>query len=355
MPVTRYPLQIRPALASTIIGLSALASAACSPDAATTPLAPNEIATARVAAPATGSEQRLARSLALGLQDPAVRGQVRDAMRASLVDEHKLVLQTFAQTASGKALVQSAARKSGVSVKSIETQIAALPALDFYMPIRAHRQSWQGTDNVVVVATLDRKGPFVAYTTAGTSVSLAGKTRDQLAPLFMLHPSEPAGRRVHPQAATPGSVIEDANDGHGSESITWYPAGGTPITIDFADPNAQQELAKLSAMLAAEGKTSTGADLIVHENICTCEDCPWQEGCSPPPPPPPPSDTTLIRDFHMNQCDDFGCYTNLEIRITAVYRNAAGVEISRGVYRQGDVNPHQTYYVNVPLIFPRIQ
>jgi hypothetical protein len=355
MPVTRYPLQIRPALASTIIGLSALASAACSPDAATTPLAPNEIATARVAAPATGSEQRLARSLALGLQDPAVRGQVRDAMRASLVDEHKLVLQTFAQTASGKALVQSAARKSGVSVKSIETQIAALPALDFYMPIRAHRQSWQGTDNVVVVATLDRKGPFVAYTTAGTSVSLAGKTRDQLAPLFMLHPSEPAGRRVHPQAATPGSVIEDANDGHGSESITWYPAGGTPITIDFADPNAQQELAKLSAMLAAEGKTSTGADLIVHENICTCEDCPWQEGCSPPPPPPPPSDTTLIRDFHMNQCDDFGCYTNLEIRITAVYRNAAGVEISRGVYRQGDVNPHQTYYVNVPLIFQRIQ
>ncbi|HMG13497.1 MAG TPA: hypothetical protein VK571_09985 [Gemmatimonadaceae bacterium] len=355
MHFTRIAGHHRRALAATIIGLSALGTVACSPDAATTPLAPNEISAARVTAPATGSEQQLARSLALGLQDPAVRGQVRDAMRASLVDEHKLVLQTFAQTASGKALVQSAARKSGVSVKSIETQIAALPALDFYMPIRAHRQSWQGTDNVVVLATLDRKGPFVAYATTGTAVSLAGKTRDQLAPLFILHPVEPAGRRVHPQAATPGSVIEDPNDGQGSESVTWYPAGGTPITIDLADPNPQQEFAKLSAMLTAEGKTSTGAELVVPNNICTCEDCPWQEGCGPPPPPPQPTDTTLIRDFHMNQCDDEECWTNLEIRITAVYRNAAGVEIARAVYRRGDVNPHSTYYVNVPLIFQRIQ
>jgi hypothetical protein len=357
MHFTRISSHRRRALAATIIGLSSLASVACSPDATTTPLAPNEVAAARAAAAATGSEQQLARSIALALQDPAVRERVRDAMRASLVDEHKLVLQTFVQTASGKALLQAASRKSGVSLKSIETQIAALPALDFYMPIRAHRQSWQGTDNVTVVATIDRKGPFVAYTTTGAAVSLASKTRDQLAPLFMLHPAEPAGRRVNPQAATPGSVIEDANDGTGSRIVTWYPAGGTPVTIDFADPNAQQELANLSATLAAEGKTSaSGRDLVARPDICTCEDCPWQEGCGgPPPPPPPPSDTTLIRDFTMNQCDDEECWTNLEIRITAVYRNAAGVEITRAVYHQGDVNPHGTYYVNVPLIFQRIQ
>jgi hypothetical protein len=276
-------------------------------------------------------------------------------MRASLVDEHKLVLQTFVQTSSGKAMVQAAARNSGVSVKSIESQIAALPALDFYMPIRAHRQSWQGTDNVLVVATLDRKGPFVGYTTAGTILSLARGAPDQLPPIFMLHPAETAGRRVHPQAATSGSVIEDANDGTGSESIMWYPVGGTPITIDFADPNAQQELAKLSAMLAAEGKTSTGSDLIVHENICTCEDCPWQEGCSPPPPPPPPGDTTILLGFEMEFCDDTECWTNLEIRLTAVYRNSAGVELARAVYSRGDVNPHQTFSVQAPLIFRRIQ
>jgi hypothetical protein len=355
MPVTRFTLQIRPALAATIIGLSTLATVACSPDAATTPLAPNEISAARVTAPANGSEQQLARSLALALQDPAVRERVRDAMRASLVDEHKLVLQTFVQTASGKALLQAASRKSGVSLKTIETQIAALPTLDFYMPIRAHRQSWQGTDNVAVVATLDRKGPFVAYTTTGTAVSLAGKTRDQLAPFFILHPSEPAGRRVHPQAATSGSVIEDANDGQGSERITWIPAGGTPVTIDLADPNAQQELARLSASLAAERKTSSSGDFTVTPDFCTCEDCPWQEGCGPPPPPPQPTDTTRIAAFVMEFCDDDACWTNDEIRITAVYRTAAGAEIARAVYYHGDVNPHSMYSVNAPLIFQRIQ
>jgi hypothetical protein len=358
MPVTCFTLQIRPALAATIIGLSALASAACSPDATTTPLAPNEIAAAKVATPGlgTGQEQQLARSLALAMQDPSVRGRVRDAMRASLVDEHKLVLQTFVQTASGKAMLQTAARKSGVPLKSIETQIAGLPALDFYMPIRANRQSWQGTDNVAVVAMIDRKGPLVAYTPTGATVSFAGKTRDQLAPFFILHPSEPAGRRVHPQAATPGSVIEDANDGQGSERITWIPAGGTPVTIDFADPNAQQQLANLSATLAAEGRTSSsGRDLIATPDMCTCEDCPWQEGCGPPPPPPQPTDTTLIGAFEMEFCDDDACATNDEIRITAVYRNAAGAEISRAVYYRGDVNPHSTYTVNAPLIFQRIQ
>ena len=356
MHITRFAGHRRSTIAATIIGLSALAAVACSPDAATIPPAPNEIAASRVGAPATGSEQQLARSLALALQDPAIRGQVRDAMRASLVAEHKLVLQTFVQTASGQAMVQAAARKSGISVKNIEAQIAALPALDFYMPIRAHRQSWQGTDNVTVVATIDRKGPFVAYTTAGAAVSLAGKTRDQIAPLFMLHPAEPAGRRVHPQAATPGSVIEDANDGTGSASITWYPAGGTPVTIDFADPNAQQQVANLSATLAAEGKTTaSGRDLVARPDICTCEDCPWQEGCSPPPPPPPPSDTTFIRVFRMFMCDDWECFSNDEIRITAVYRTASGVELGRGVYRQGDVNPGTSYFPNAPLIFKRIQ
>jgi hypothetical protein len=151
-------------------------------------------------------------------------------------------------------------------------------------------------------------------------------------------------------------VIEDANDGQGSETITWYPVGGQPVTVDLADPDAQQELANLSATLAAEGKTtSSGRDIIVHIDICTCEDCPENEGCGPPPPPSPPSDTTLLREFTMNFCDDDQCWTNLEIRITAVYRNAAGVEIARGVYREGNVNPHSTYFKNIPLIFQRIQ
>jgi hypothetical protein len=359
MRLTSFTPHIRTTLAVTMIGLAVLTTVACSPDDVTKPAAPNGVAASRAGTAgglAPGAEQHIARTLALALQDPAVRTQVRDAMRASLVDEHKLVLQKFVQSPSGKAMLEAAARKNGVSVRSIETQIAALPALDFYMPIRAHRQSWRGTDDVLVVATLDRKGPFVGYTTAGEAVSIAGQKWDELDPLFMLHPAEPAGLRVHPQAAAPGMVIEDATDGQGSERITWYSVRGDSLTVDFGAGNVQEQLASLNALLVAEGKMKRSGDFEVSpQSLCTCYECPEQDFCQPPPPPPPPSDTTFITAFEMEFCDDDYCQTNDEIRITAVYRNASGVELGRAVYRHGDVNPHSLYVVNAPLIFKRIQ
>jgi len=53
--------------------------------------------------------QRLARAFALALSREDVRVQVRNAMRASLVTEHKLVLREFAATPAGRHLVRAAA------------------------------------------------------------------------------------------------------------------------------------------------------------------------------------------------------------------------------------------------------
>ncbi|HWL41045.1 MAG TPA: hypothetical protein VNO75_12490 [Gemmatimonadaceae bacterium] len=332
--------RVRAIFSSAILGSSLLTVASCSPDAVTAPPAPNPLEAA-----ATTAEGSLARSLALAFQDPGVRIQVRDAMRASPVDEHKLVLQTFVQSESGKAMLRAAAERSGVSVESLEAQIASLPELDFYMPIRAHRRSWEATGNILVVATLDLRGPFVGFTTSGNAMLLSGQKRDQLGPFFMLHPAEPKGRRVGAEAASSGSVIESPNDGNGSESLTLTLAGGRTVTIDLSDPNASKQIAE-----------QIGATLSLD---CDPMD-PWQVETDPNCTPqggggPAPEDTTFLRAFEMDFCDDDACWTNNEIRLTAVYMTSTNHELLRATYRRGDVNPHQTYAPNVPLIFARIQ
>lgn len=327
---TRFSQHLREMLAVAVVGLSAL-TVACSPDASTAPI-PNGADDATVLA----TDQQVARSIALALHDPGVRGQVRDAMRASLVDDHKLVLQEFVKTPRGKAMLQAAARRSGSTIAGIEAQIAVLPPLDFYMPIEAHRQSWRGTDDILVVATLTRKGPFFGYATTGNAISLAGRTRDQLQPLFMLHPSEPAGLRVNPQPATQGAVIQDPNDGPASERITWTPAGGTTITVDLAAPNVAQQLTTLNAAIAAAGKRSLLASPRWTANVSD------------------PTDTTRVKDYILYFCDDEECITSNEIRITAVYRNAAGGELARATYSRGGAYYNTYYQPNVPIIFQRI-
>jgi hypothetical protein len=327
---TRFSQRFREILAVAVVGLSVL-TVACSPDATIAPI-PNGADDATVLA----ADQQVARSIALALYDPGVRGQVRDAMRASLVDDHKLVLQEFVKTPRGKAMLQAAARRSGSPVAGIEAQIAVLPPLDFYMPIEAHRQSWRGTDDILVVATLTRKGPFFGYATTGNAISLAGRTRDQLQPLFMLHPSEPAGLRVNAQPATQGAVIQDPNDGPASERITWTPAGGTTLTVDFAAPNVAQQLTTLNAAIAAAGKRSLLATPRWTANLSG------------------PIDTTRVENYLLNFCDDEACISSNEIRITAVYRNAAGGELARATYSRGGAYFNTYYQPNAPVIFQRI-
>ncbi len=126
-------------LRTSLMAVSVVTTLACSTDTATAPSVPS-VANATQVTNATPTPERavqeVARAIALSFNDPLIRVQVRDAMRASVIDEHKLVLQSFLQTANGKAMLQAAARQSRVPVKSIESQIAVLPVLDFYMPIR---------------------------------------------------------------------------------------------------------------------------------------------------------------------------------------------------------------------------
>jgi hypothetical protein len=289
------------------------------------------------------------------MQDSTVRHDVLQAMRASVSDDHKIDLQVYLGTAAGQRLIAFATAGSGLSEASVTSAVRLLPATDFYMPLRRHRQTWRGEAGVLVAAITDKHAPVFGVSATGVEVPLTQAVKSTVEPVFVIESHEPGGARVHPQAQVPGGVIEDPGDGQGSEQFIWTSPDGTATTIDFAEPNAAASMAMLEASIRLPGKRRDGSGGVAQPMLCTCEDCPDQDGCQPPPPPPAPSDTTLIGSFQMNFCDDDACFTDNEIRITAVYRTASGTELGRATYRRGSVNPGTMYTVNAPLIFSRIQ
>lgn len=152
---------------------------------------------AKSAAGVSGTEEhgtaRLAQAIALAMHNDDLRHQLRDAWRDSRVStDHKLVLSDFLATDVGARLLDEMVRNSGSSKVDLLAIMAALPDLDFYVPIRAHRESWAGTEDVLVAATLDQNVDRVtAYSTTGTAVRVEGKDAAAGAPLVVLHPAEP--------------------------------------------------------------------------------------------------------------------------------------------------------------------
>jgi hypothetical protein len=225
----------RPAVPTALC--AALLLAACGPDGADTSLSPS-VGTA-ASATTVGSEdaaQQLARGLALAMRAPDVRVAVRNAMRASRVTEHKLVLQEFASTSAGRRMVAAAAAGAGVSPAVVDGWIAQLPPLDFYAPFRQDRLTWRGTDNVIVAATLDLQSTEAAgYTTSGgrATVGIGGAVPGVA--VLMLHPAEPKWPRVDPQPEGAGAVIQDADDGTLSGRLTVVNEHGRVVGTDLAE------------------------------------------------------------------------------------------------------------------------
>ncbi|HWK89295.1 MAG TPA: hypothetical protein VNP72_04845 [Longimicrobium sp.] len=81
----------------------------------------------------------VARVLAGGMSNAAVRSGVRDALRDSEMNEHKLVLQEFVRTPAGAALVHASAARAGMADGALLAAVARLGQTDFYVPVPAHR------------------------------------------------------------------------------------------------------------------------------------------------------------------------------------------------------------------------
>lgn len=175
------------------------------------------------------------------MSEGTIRFLVRDAMRASLLTEHKLVLQEFVATPAGRTLVNAGAMAIGVTGDSLGRVIASLPPMDFYVPGAAHRKSWRGDGQVLVAAALARDISQLTATRSDRARQLI-RQQDRVGgtPLFLLQPAERKSRRIGPQLSRPGLTIQDPGDGEISGTLVEYRRDGTTRVTELADYFALQ-------------------------------------------------------------------------------------------------------------------
>jgi hypothetical protein len=134
--------------------------------------------------------QELTRTVALALQDPGLRQRVKADMRESrFTHEHKLHFSSYIRGQSGGILLAKMVKESGKSREEVLALLSEVRPLEFYMPVRAQRESWRGGDDLLVGSILeDHEVPSV-YTLRGRQVAVGAEETPAL-PALALVPVE---------------------------------------------------------------------------------------------------------------------------------------------------------------------
>jgi hypothetical protein len=112
------------------------------------------------------AQDRLARRMALALADPAFRTYVKVALDGSTVREHKLQLQRLIGRPDHRAL-QALARAGREPEAAVEGDARMAPALEFYLPVPAHRAAWKGGEDILVATAREDHETPVAFDVRG--------------------------------------------------------------------------------------------------------------------------------------------------------------------------------------------
>ncbi|HEX6626313.1 MAG TPA: hypothetical protein VF105_00025 [Gemmatimonadaceae bacterium] len=156
------------------------AAAACSDPAsrAIAPTASSEIVASGSSGPQ--SEERvaltkIARLIAVAMDDEPARQQLKRDLRAAPFREHKLELGSYLRSSSGRTLLARMAA-SGGGDSAVFASLSAIRPLELYMPVAAHRETWTGKADVLVVSQLEESTPIVAFDEGGGEVALDIRT-----------------------------------------------------------------------------------------------------------------------------------------------------------------------------------
>lgn len=294
---------------ATLVVMSALAAACADTPSPLLSARSGSAFGAESSGEAEARQHQVARGIALAMARPEIRAQVRNAMRRSLVTEHKLVLQEYVHTPGGVHLVRAAAAAAGMRSDEFSGLVASLPPMDFYVPFREHRTGWRAGGDVLVGATMDVDRPeLAAYTTSGAGVTLDARNGVPAQALLIIHPAEPKSLRENPQHDVPGEVIQDFTDGETSEGGGDYHVAGCSIYARECFPDFE----------------SGGG------------------GVAAP-------DTTYIDYIKVSNWGEF--WGGLELEFRATYRRAGtGEVLASGSYRKNSIAKDTPYYVHNPLI-----
>jgi hypothetical protein len=119
--------------------------------------------------------EALAKMVAKGLKNPALRAYLKAQLDASPYREHKLQFETFLAANSGRASREIAV-ENGTTKDALAAQAKAAIALEVYLPVPAHRAAWNGDENILVATALTDDDPPIAFDADGRRYVLDAKT-----------------------------------------------------------------------------------------------------------------------------------------------------------------------------------
>lgn len=290
-------------------------------------------------ATATAPKLRVAtRALAIAMQDRAVRAAVRDGLRDSPWAQHKVVLQEFLSTPEGAAVLQAAARAAGHEPAEFAALLAELPPMDFYVPSRETRRTWQGTPNVIVLASMDPDAKDgIGFGTDGQELAMPLVRGNNGTAMLLIHPAESKLPRSRPQARGKGDVIQTAQDGELAERLVWYYPSGDSVVVDVETARAGRD-PRFSVAGAAGAQSGTG--MTQTGTIRT-------SSVSPTPVNPTPSTYAYLDHFDINFGDGWG---NVELRMDARFYGPAGDYLGFARYSNDDVAENGSQSPGIALI-----
>jgi hypothetical protein len=162
---------------------------------------------------------RLARRVALALQDEALRQRVFDALQASDIPENKLHFRTLLGD-DDVGLRQSIRVASSLQEGALNASLDSLVDLEFYVPVAEHRAAWTGDEDVIVVSFPDDDGSQpVGFDLQGRPVALTAEAPPSI-PALVLTPVE---TDFSPRARTGGAGTSSYADSAWFMTYAWIP------------------------------------------------------------------------------------------------------------------------------------
>ena len=131
--------------------------------------------TQAAASPERVALTKVARLVAVAMDNEAARQRLKRDLRAAPFREHKLQLGNYLRSKNGRALLGEMAERTRGGERDVFDALAAIRPLELYMPVVRHRESWTGKGDILVVSQLEESSPIVAFDERGREVSLDRK------------------------------------------------------------------------------------------------------------------------------------------------------------------------------------
>ena len=208
-------------LTRRLLTMAALLGAACTEQSPSDPIAPTPPEEPIPISPAQARQERLARSIALTLNQPQVRQAFLSAMDASPHPERKVHFQWLLAANAGW-LRGIMARESRVTEGTLDRDAAEALALEVYFPVPEHRARWRGEGDLLVATAIRDSDAPVAFDRQGRRLVL-DPSRPPSTPVLALVPAEQ-------RFSGPFPTIEIEGDGVGGNATGPGPSAGLYMT-----------------------------------------------------------------------------------------------------------------------------